>query len=46
MLKLFLKQNLNFPVSPELKEVQVDFPWNRMFECDVKAVRTPEKNKK
>ena len=42
MLKLFLKQNLNFPVSPELKEVQVDFPWNRMFECDVRAIRTSE----
>ena len=46
MLKLFLRQNLCFPVSPELEDVQVDFPWNRMFECDVKAIRTPEKNKK
>lgn len=46
MLKLFLRQNLCFPVSPELEDVQVDFPWNRMFECDVKAIRTSEKNKK
>lgn len=38
LLKLFLKQNFNFPVSPQIKEVKVDFPWNRMFECDGQVI--------
>ncbi|WP_081348351.1 DUF4127 family protein [Selenomonas sp. KH1T6] len=42
LLKDFLQRNLCFPWGLKVQEVQVDFPWNRMFECDAKVVLKDE----
>lgn len=39
MLANFLRENLCSPVNQGIEKVQVDFPWNRMFECDVKVIK-------
>ena len=38
LLENFLRENLCSPVNGEIKSVKVDFPWNRMFECDGKVI--------
>ncbi len=38
LLKEFLLENLSFPGTANIKDVKVDFPWNRMFECDAKVI--------